>query len=115
VTPLNRLGTTRQLIAEAGRFCANLLAADQVDLARRVARRGDRFADLAYSLGALDLPMIDRAVVEIECELENSIQFGTYDLLVGRVTSLRKGSENDVLTYCDHTFGAHVPLEQRRA
>ena len=115
VTPLNRLGTTRRLIGEAGRFCANLLAVDQVDLARRFAGRGDRFAGVSYSLGTLGLPIIDGVAVAIECELESSLEFGTYDLLVGRVQSITEGNENRVLTYCDHSFGTHRPTKATHA
>ena len=115
VTPLNRSGTTRQIVVDTGRFAANLLAANQADVARRFAKRGDRFDALAYSLGSLDLPLVDGAAVAIECELESSMEFGTYDLLVGRVHSVKRGPSVGVLTWCDHSFGTHAPMERRRA
>ena len=112
VTPLDRDGRTREYIARSGRFAASLLAAGQADIARQFARRGDRFAGVAYTFGPLELALIDGAVVGIECQLEASLEFGTYDLLVGRVESIRHSAGTPVLTFCDGTFGTHVPAER---
>ncbi len=111
VTPLDRSGTTRKVIGEAGAFCANLLTTDQRELALRFARGGDRFAGTAYTLGALDLPVIDNVAVALECELEGTFEFGTYDLLVGRVRSVAIGEHERLLTFANRTFGSHRSLE----
>ena len=103
---------TRQIAVETGRFAANLLAADQADLPRRFRQARRRFAGLAYRLGSLDLPALDGAAVATECELENTFEFGTYDLLVGRVRSLAQGRRSGVLTWCDrvrHPYSDGAP------
>ena len=114
VTPLKRAGETLRHISETRRFAANLLAADQAEIARRFAKRGDRFAGLGYTLGPLGQPLIDGAAVALECELHDSVEFGTYDLLIGRVESARHRPDTPVLTYCDATFGTHLPQERVR-
>jgi flavin reductase (DIM6/NTAB) family NADH-FMN oxidoreductase RutF len=111
VTALDRSGTTRSYIEQSGRFAASVLAADQADVARRFAKRGDRFAGLAYTLGPRKLALIDGAVLAVECQLERSADFGTYDLLVGRVETVTHRDSVPVLTWCDG-FGTHVPLER---
>jgi flavin reductase (DIM6/NTAB) family NADH-FMN oxidoreductase RutF len=109
VTALSRDGATYGHIARSRRFAASVLAADQADVARRFAKRGDRFAGLAYTLGPLRLALIDGAVAAMECELEDVCQFGTYDLLVGRIESVTHREGVPVLTFCDGTFGTHLP------
>jgi flavin reductase (DIM6/NTAB) family NADH-FMN oxidoreductase RutF len=112
LTPLSRTGRTRAYIESSGRFAASLLAADQAEVARQFARRGDRFAGIAHTRGELGLAIIDGAAVAVECQLEASLEFGTYDLLVGRVESVRHRAAAPVLTFCDGAFGTHVPAER---
>lgn len=78
-------------IRDAGRFCVNVLAQGQNELAARFARRGGdkfeglRFDTAAYSGGAI-LPGV---VAWIDCELDREIELGDHSLVVGRVIDLR--------------------------
>lgn len=112
VTPLKRDGHTHDYVARSGRFAASLLAADQAHLARQFAKRGDRFSSVGYTVGALELPLIDGAVLALECRVESTLAFGTYDLFVGRVESVKHRAHIAALTYHDGTFGTHVPEER---
>jgi flavin reductase (DIM6/NTAB) family NADH-FMN oxidoreductase RutF len=82
--------TSWPVIREAGRFCVNVLAQGQNELAARFARRGgDKFAGLntqpAPHSGA---PILDGIVAWIDCELEREIQLGDHSLVVGAVRGL---------------------------
>jgi flavin reductase (DIM6/NTAB) family NADH-FMN oxidoreductase RutF len=86
LTTLNRAGTTRSMIGNAGRFAINLLNADQADLVGRFAGPGDRFAGLPTTDGPrLGLPLLPGCVARFECELDAVYPFGGYDIVVGLV------------------------------
>lgn len=77
-------------IRRDGRFCVNVLAQGQTELAARFARRGgDKFEGLEfktaeYSGGAI-LPGV---VAWIDCQLEREIELGDHSLVVGQVIDL---------------------------
>jgi hypothetical protein len=55
-------------IAATGRFCVNVLGADQLDLCRHFASRADdKFAELAHGHSPSGLPLLDNALAWIDC------------------------------------------------
>lgn len=85
-----RTSTTWPQIRDAGRFCVNVLAQGQDDLARRFARRGeDRFAGLSTTAAPWSgAPVLDGIVAWIDCDLDREIELGDHALVVGRVIDL---------------------------
>jgi len=76
-------------IEPAGRFCVNILAADQEDVCRVFASKArDKFADLAWRPAASGAPILDDAVAWVDCELEAVHDAGDHYIVVGRVTDL---------------------------
>ncbi|MFA4927957.1 MAG: flavin reductase family protein [Patulibacter sp.] len=77
-------------IRASGRFCVNVLAQGQDELAARFARRGGdkfdglRFDSAPHSGGAI-LPGV---VAWIDCELDREIELGDHSLVVGQVIDL---------------------------
>jgi 3-hydroxy-9,10-secoandrosta-1,3,5(10)-triene-9,17-dione monooxygenase reductase component len=83
---LRRGGTTQQRISRRGCFGVNQLADDQEQLARAIARRGDRFSGVSSRRGeTLGQPLLDSALATLECRLAAQHPFGAYDILVGEV------------------------------
>lgn len=85
-----KTSTSWPLIREAGRFCVNVLAQGQNDLAARFARSGgDKFSGLEFNAaeysGAAILPDV---VAWIDCALDQEIELGDHTLVVGRVIDL---------------------------
>lgn len=85
-----KTSTSWPLIRQAQRFCVNVLAQGQNDLAVRFARSGgDKFAGLEFETaahsGAAILPGV---VAWIDCELDREIELGDHTLVVGRVIDL---------------------------
>lgn len=71
-------------------FCVNVLAADQVELARRFARPGARrFAGVPFSRTPCGTAMLAGALAWIDCALETSQTHGDHAIAVGRVRHLR--------------------------
>ena len=91
-------------MAAAGAFCINVLAADQVGLARAFASSGsDKFAGVEWSLGSLGAPVIGNVLAWAQCVLELVHDAGDHEIVVGRVADLGTG-EGSPLVYYRGTF-----------
>jgi 3-hydroxy-9,10-secoandrosta-1,3,5(10)-triene-9,17-dione monooxygenase reductase component len=77
-------------IKEAGHYCVNILAADQMDLCGMMASKADdKFAGVMWSpAGGSGAPILPGAVAMIDCRLDSVIELGDHELLVGRVLHL---------------------------
>lgn len=76
-------------VEQAGQFCVNVLAADQVDLCRKVSVSGpDKFAGVEYTLSPHNLPVLAGAMVSIQCKLESVTEAGDHWFVLGRVLGL---------------------------
>lgn len=86
---VNRGSRSHPLIARAGRFCVNVLRAEQQRLAERFAARGatDPFAEVAWETTAAGDPAFPDALAVIDCELAEEHLAGTHAVLIGRVVA----------------------------
>jgi 3-hydroxy-9,10-secoandrosta-1,3,5(10)-triene-9,17-dione monooxygenase reductase component len=70
-------------------FAVNVLAEDQEWMSHRFGRASDnKFAGVAYRLGAGGAPLIDGCIAHIECTLETSYDGGDHVILLGRVRNV---------------------------
>lgn len=84
-----RSSTSWPRIQESGRFCVNILAADQEPLARQFARSGDdKFSGVSWSPGALGAPRLAGACAWIECEITAVHEGGDHFIVLGDVRAL---------------------------
>jgi 3-hydroxy-9,10-secoandrosta-1,3,5(10)-triene-9,17-dione monooxygenase reductase component len=84
-----RSSTTWPLIARAGYFCANVLAAGQQELASRFGMSGaDKFAGVSWSPSPTGAPVLAGALTWMECAVDTVHEAGDHYLVVGRVTGL---------------------------
>jgi len=75
----------------AKQYTVNVLAHDQVELARRFSRpHTDRFAGVPYRIGAADAPLIEGCIAWFECRHHAQVQAGDHMLFVGEVTSCER-------------------------
>jgi 3-hydroxy-9,10-secoandrosta-1,3,5(10)-triene-9,17-dione monooxygenase reductase component len=76
-------------IKRVGRFCVNVLGAEQEALSRRFATTGtDKFADVAWSLTDGGAPKLDEVLAWIDCDLEAVHDAGDHEICVGLVRGL---------------------------
>jgi flavin reductase (DIM6/NTAB) family NADH-FMN oxidoreductase RutF len=80
--------STWPAIRAAGHFCANVLTADQEGLARKFARKGDRFAGVAHSPGVTGAPVLEDVHAHLECTIVETYEAGDHTLVLGRVLDL---------------------------
>lgn len=93
-------------IAETGRFCVNVLAADQVAISTRFAARGDnKFGDLTHGTSPGGLPVIEGVSAWIECSIVQVHEIGDHFLVVGAVEALGEGKKYSPLIF--HRGGYH--------
>src|SRR3546814_8338620 len=66
----DRNSKTWPLIKEAGHFCANILASDQIELCRKIAGKGeDKFAGVDFTISGHGVPVLSAALASIECRI----------------------------------------------
>ncbi|MFC3173935.1 flavin reductase family protein [Novosphingobium bradum] len=100
------------LIARAGHFCVNVLASDQTELCRQIARPGpDKFAGIEYELSAHNLPVLAGATVSIECRLESVTEAGDHWMVLGRVLGLEARRDADPMLFFRGQYGGFASLD----
>ena len=88
------------LIARTGRFCVNVLGADQLALCQRFATRGqDKFGELAHGASPSGQPLLDDAIAWLDCTLERVVEIGDHWLVVGAVESLDRRDDGTPLLF----------------
>lgn len=80
---------THAAVSQSGVFGANILSAQQIDIARRFATAGlDRFQDLEVTLGIkTGVPLFPGAIGFLECRVTDEIPGGDHTIFVGEVLS----------------------------
>lgn len=98
-------------IRTADRFCINVLSVEQDDLCRTFAMKGatDKFAHVDWTLSELGSPRLAGAVAWIECTVENTLEGGDHDIVVGRVEALEPSHSGSPLLFFQGGYGGFRP------
>ncbi|MFD7020924.1 flavin reductase family protein [Streptomyces sp. NPDC059161] len=95
-----RTSTTWPVIRGAGRFCVNILAADQSDLSRRFADSGgNKYAGVEWSCPSGESPRLDGACSWLECAIEAEFDAGDHFVVAARVLALDTVEDREPLLY----------------
>ena len=87
-------------LLERGRFAVNVLRRDQEMVSRRFAStRLDKFDGVPFRMSALSLPLIDEALMQLECVTVSTHLEGDHTILVGRVEHTHVGSGEPLIYY----------------
>ncbi len=77
---------TALAIQSAGHFAVNILAENQEEVSQRFAKPGqDHFEGLDVIVGHLGLPLIPGALGYLICAVDDVVQAGDHDIVLGRV------------------------------
>lgn len=108
--------TSWPLIAETGRFCVNVLGAEQEALCRKFsARGGDKFDGVAWHLSPSGSPVLEGVVAWVDCRIEQIVESGDHYIVVGRVLDLAVATDTLPLTFHRGSFGQVTPVDQDKA
>ena len=83
-------------IKESGKFCVNVLGAEQEQLCWTFAKEGDdKFADVQWSSSPTGQPLLDGVIASIDCEIESETVAGDHFFVLGRVVNLHHADNAD--------------------
>lgn len=92
--------STWRAIEAAGRFCVNVLGADQLETCRRFALKGDdKFDGLICGTSPSGQPLLDDAVAWIDCAIERIIEVGDHWFVTGAVEALGAADRGNPLLF----------------
>jgi flavin reductase (DIM6/NTAB) family NADH-FMN oxidoreductase RutF len=93
---LERRSETLRALRGHGAFAINVLADGQQDLSGNFARRGaaSTWAGVKHRLGTTGAPRLDGVLVVLDCELEQCLDGGDHEIVVGRLRELEVTGED---------------------
>ena len=98
----NRSSITHSVIEAGGVFAVNILASHQQHVSNVFASSEDedsRLQKVSWSEGATGAPLIDEAVVSLECTVTSSHREGSHTIYVGRVEAVHSTDAKPLLYY----------------
>ena len=94
-------GSSHGIIKRTGKFCLNVLRADQKDLAAVFFKPqqglGGRFESISYIFGEFGLPIIDESIGGLETKVIGSVEHGDHTVFVSEVLSATLHQDTDAL------------------
>jgi steroid delta-isomerase-like uncharacterized protein len=104
VVCIGKTSRSHDLFTRTRSFAVNILAADQVAVAKQFAGSGaDKFSGLGWAPGALGAPLIDDCAASFEAETVECLRASTHTVFIGHVASV-KSSERSPLIYMSSGF-----------
>ena len=102
-----RTSTTWPRLEATGRFCVNVLSAQQRDVCSELSKSGvQKFDRVGYRLSSTGLPIIDRVVAWIECSLFAVHDAGDHHIVVGQVEALEVEHPEQPLLFFRGGYGS---------
>ena len=106
-----RTSQTYPVIRRSGRFCVNVLTADQEHVCRAFATSGgDKFAEVSWAPSRSGSPILDGALAWVDCDVETVYEAGDHDIVIGRVRSLGLADDALPLVFFQGGYGRLAPL-----
>jgi flavin reductase (DIM6/NTAB) family NADH-FMN oxidoreductase RutF len=103
--------TSWPAIRASGRFCVNVLAEEQAELARRFAvSGGEKFEGLEWRRGPGGSPVLEGAVAWIDCTIASEQEAGDHWLVLGAVVELDLGAGGEPLIFHRGAFDRFRPV-----
>jgi 3-hydroxy-9,10-secoandrosta-1,3,5(10)-triene-9,17-dione monooxygenase reductase component len=93
-------------IRQAGRFCINLLAADQAGLSNQMASRGsDKFAGVGWRPSPrTGSPVLDGTLGYVDCTVHAVYEAGDHYVVIGAVQELHSSDVPDPLLFYEGRY-----------
>lgn len=101
---VQKSSSTYSHLMAANHFSVNVLAADQLNVARVFATKQDRkFDQVSWHSGQFGVPLIDGAAAAMEVELQDTLHARTHTIFIGRVRHVMS-NEAAPLVYTNGAF-----------
>lgn len=106
---IDKRSSSYEVFAEATHFAVNILAADQIDLSNQFARsKDDKYANVDYTLGAGNAPVLKECSAVFECERFNIVEGGDHWIIIGRVVNFQDNGRSPLL-YHQGAYSSVLP------
>ena len=98
-------------IRSSGAFCVNVLGVDQGEVCRQFSVPGGRkFEGVEWRPGATGSPILSGSVAWVDCRIEQVLDSGDHQIVVGRVVDLRAESDELPMTFLRGGYAQlHLP------
>jgi steroid delta-isomerase-like uncharacterized protein len=94
VVCINKTSRSHDLFVRSGAFAVNILAAHQIDVAKKFASSAaDKFNGVAWRRGILGVPLIEKCSAAFEAQTTEFLRAGTHTLLIGHVAAVESTDE----------------------
>jgi flavin reductase len=103
---INQSSSLHHPLLSEGRFCINILHADQDELARTFSRKDieDRFAHGNWKLDDRGVPFVTDAQASVFCTVEESYRHRTHSIVIGMVYRVAVRDSVHPLLYQDGRY-----------
>jgi flavin reductase (DIM6/NTAB) family NADH-FMN oxidoreductase RutF len=114
IVSINRSASSWPLLKSDGFFGANILSADQLDIAERFAGKtgvkgADRFAGAEWITRISGVPLLVGALAAIDCEVEDIVERHSHAIVIGRAPDIQLSSCSAALAYWQ---GQYVAIDR---
>lgn len=102
---VDKSSSTWPVLRSLGRFTANILSTDQLNVCRSLSRKGEeKFQGIDYADSALGTPRILNSTAWIDCEVLSEVVAGDHYMIVGAVKAMQAGT-GEALVFRGGKFG----------
>jgi flavin reductase len=103
---VNRSASLHHPLLATGKFCINILYAEQSDLAQTFSRRDvqDRFSRGSWGIDSEQIPYLNNAQANVFCRLDDSHDYASHAILIGRVYRVDVREPVNPLLYQDGRY-----------
>ena len=96
---------TKDLIKRSQHFCVNILAENQVKLARKFGltsgRNVNKFDGINYTRGKTGSPVLDCTAAYLDCRLDRMVEVGDHVLFIGEVVDCESSDRKPLVARMD--------------
>lgn len=97
-------------IRSSGRFCVNVLAADQEQLCWTFAKEGDdKFAGISWTASPGGSPLLPGVTAWIDCVIDSETTVGDHFFVVGKVEELAGDGDDAMVFFRGKVTAVSVP------
>ncbi|WP_187968907.1 LysR substrate-binding domain-containing protein [Aquibium microcysteis] len=112
---IHHLSPACEAIRRNRRFCANVLSGSQSFLSDLFSGRlkhlnEDRFGAIKWHPGSTGAPIVDGAVVALDCELKTAVMWGTHFIFIGEVEQIELSTQRSPLVYANRGYRRAIPI-----
>jgi flavin reductase len=99
---INRSASLHEPLIRSGRFCVNILLAEQTDVAQ--AFSGGVPQELRFAQAHWSVPFLRDAQANIFCEADAMSSYGTHSIIIGKVSDVQVAGRVTPLLYQDGQY-----------